>query len=312
LGYQIQLSLSGSELLIYNSIAKLFHLLLLYGILIFFARREQNDIPLRYQAVPLILCQAASTYTCYQLFFSLIDGQNSTADTIGALCLLYVNIVICVYAQKLKQTYYLRSQAQLAQEKLQAQQAYYQDAIQRQEETRALWHDIKKYLLVMESLAHSGEHTKLHTAYEEIRGKYTYLESAVDVGHPVVNAILAYAVRQAHSAEINLTMDVWVSPALELSPADLYVIIGNTVDNAVEACKSLPKEARKLHLTLRQTNHILFYEITNPYSPHADDKPGPIHGYGLKNVEKCVKDHRGEMSIAQETGQFTVSVRLTV
>ncbi len=244
-----------------------------------------------------------------------MNGSNSTAVIVEVLSLLYINVTICVYVERLKYTYLLREQAKIAEQKLRAQQAYYQDAIERQEETRTLWHDIKKYLLAMESLVQKGEHDKIGTAYEEIRGKFKYLENVVDVENPIVNGILAYAVGQTREAGIDLTMDIWVGNELRISPSDLYVIIGNTVDNATEACSQLPKENRKIHIILRQTNHMLFYEISNPFNPDYSDvhkKTGQIHGYGLRNVEKCVKNNSGDMSISKNESVFTVSIRLTI
>ena len=313
-GLPVHLNLSGVERFVYYSIAHILALLILYCIATFLNRNRYN-VPLRHHAIPLILCQIASAYACYQSFFSLMNGSNSTAVIVEVLCLLYINVTICVYVERLKYTYLLREQAKIAEQKLRAQQAYYQDAIERQEETRTLWHDIKKYLLAMESLVQKGEHDKIGTAYEEIRGKFKYLENVVDVENPIVNGILAYAVGQTREAGIDLTMDIWVGNELRISPSDLYVIIGNTVDNATEACSQLPKENRKIHIILRQTNHMLFFEISSLCDPEHSDiykKTGQIHGYGLRNVEKCVKDNSGDMNISKNESVFTVSIQLTV
>lgn len=311
LGMSVQLNLTGLARLTYHSTAKLLHLMFLYCI-VTFLNRNRYQIPLRYHAIPLILCQLGSAYTCYQSFFSLTRDSNATAVTIEVLCLLYINIIICVYVEKLKETYLLREQRQIAEQKLHLQQIYYQDMIKRQEETRALWHDMKKYLLAMETLAQSGEPNQLQATYEEIRGQFAYLERTVDVGNPVVNGILSYAVEKAHEKNIDLSMDVWIDAELKISPSDLYVIIGNTIDNSVDACATLPKEQRKIHLILHQKKHMLFYEITNPFNDSGAKKPGQIHGYGLKNVESCVKNNNGTMSILQKDRQYTVSIRLSV
>lgn len=313
-GLPVHLNLSGIERFAYHCISRILHLLLLYCFVVFI-NRQRYDVPLRYHAIPLILCQIASAYACYQSFFALMNGSNSTAVIVEVLCLLYINVTICVYVERLKYTYLLREQAKIAEQKLHAQQEYYRDAIERQDETRALWHDIKKYLLAMESLAQEGKDGEIRTAYEEIRGKFKYLEDIVDVENPVVNGILAYAARQTREAGIYLTMDIWVGKELRISPSDLYVIVGNTVDNATEACSQLPKENRKIHIILRQTNHMLFYEISNPFDPdHLDvhKKSGQIHGYGLRNVEKCVKNNSGDMNISKNESVFTVSIRLTI
>jgi len=311
IGLPVHLNLEGIELLAYHGTVKLLHLILLY-FMVNLLNRKRYNVPLQYHALPLILCQIASTYICYQSFFSLVNGERSVAITAEVVCLLFINVILCIYVEKLKETYFLREQNQIAEQKLYAQQTYYRDAIERQEETRSLWHDIKKYLLAMESLAQREKNFDLQEVYQEIHSKFKYLEEIVDVGNPVVNGILSYTAKQAQEECIVLTMDVWVDQDLKVSPSDLYVIIGNTADNAVDACSKLPEEKRKIHMILRQKNHMLFYEVTNPYIKLNIEKPGPFHGYGLKNVEKCVKRNNGEIRIHQDDTLFTVSIRLTV
>jgi len=83
------------------------------------------------------------------------------------------------------------------------------------------------------------------------------------------------------------------------------------LDNAIEACKFLPKEQRYIHLQLRAVNEMLFLQVKNLY---CKDYPlrvrGKNHGYGLQNVRKCVKKYDGDISTQQQNGVFLLSLRL--
>ena len=63
---------------------------------------------------------------------------------------------------------------------------------------------------------------------------------------------------------------------------------------------------------MRQSNHLLYYELKNPYLPGEAPKKGGIHGYGLRNVRACVEKDKGSMDITTDNGFFTVSVQLNV
>ena len=104
------------------------------------------------------------------------------------------------------------------------------------------------------------------------------------------------------AAEINakLELDVWISPELSIPPADLFIIIGNTLDNALETCAQLPVEARTIHVILRQNNQLLYYEASNPCAQQPKPKQGSIHGYGLKTVKQCVEMNGGTMETVAE------------
>ena len=96
---------------------------------------------------------------------------------------------------------------------------------------------------------------------------------------------------------------------IPISAVDLYVIIGNTFDNAIEACVSLPEEFRHINLKLRMQKSMLLYSIENPYVEKKLHLQGKYHGYGLKNVQKCVEKYHGTMSVSHDTS-FVCTIRL--
>ena len=64
--------------------------------------------------------------------------------------------------------------------------------------------------------------------------------------------------------------------------------------------------------TLRQKNHVLLYEISNPIPQVSVKKAGVIHGYGLENVKECVNRNSGFISVKTENDIFCVSITLNV
>ena len=106
-------------------------------------------------------------------------------------------------------------------------------------------------------------------------------------------------------------MDVQVPQEVFVTAADLYVLLGNTLDNALEACSELAAGDRKIVLQLRMHTEVLFYKISNPYiDSHLRRKRNQFHGYGLKNVQHCVNRYHGNLEICTENGIFSVSAHL--
>ena len=173
-----------------------------------------------------------------------------------------------------------------------------------QEETRALWHDIKKYLLAIQTDGAEG------SAMRELQERVEDVSRVVDVGNRVLDVILNAYLRQAEENQTRLTLDVQVPPELFVSTADLYVLFGNTLDNALDACAELPEEKRQICLVLRVQNDMLFYQIENPYSVQKKSARRSGHGYGLKNVQSCIKKYSGTVTISRENSTFQLSARL--
>lgn len=230
---------------------------------------------------------------------------------VSAIGLLYVNIVIVLYAERAKSASDQKLQAELAEHHYAMQEQYYTQLRSEQEETRAMFHDINKYMQAMRTLAAEGNVAEVNQMMAETQELFDSLTTVVDVGNSVVSVILNEYREITEDADISFTFDVSVPQNLGISAVDLYVLMGNTLDNAVEACASVPAEERYIRIQMRTYHNILFYQIENPFAEgYPQRSRGKNHGYGLQNVRKCVEKHDGHMSVSQNDNKFILSMRL--
>lgn len=239
------------------------------------------------------------------------DSGMSVPILTSAIGLLYLNIVIILYAERAKSASDQQLQMELAEHHYAMQEQYYAQLRSEQEETRAMFHDINKYMQAMRTLAAEANIVEASQMLDETQKIFDSLRTVVDVGNSVVSVILNEYKANTDESDIRFDFDVSVPHNLGITAVDLYVILGNTLDNAIEACCSLPEEQRYINLQLRTYHSILFYQIENPYSvEHPQKFKRKNHGYGLQNVRRCVEKHHGHMSISQEDGKFVLSLRL--
>lgn len=230
---------------------------------------------------------------------------------VSAIGLLYVNIVIALYAERAKSASDQKLQAEQAEHHYAMQEQYYTQLRSEQEETRAMFHDINKYMQAMRTLAAEGSLAEVNQMMVETQELFDSLTTVVDVGNSVVSVILNEYREITEDADISFTFDVSVPQNLGISAVDLYVLMGNTLDNAVEACASVPAEERYIRIQMRTYHNILFYQIENPFAEgYPQRSRGKNHGYGLQNVRKCVEKHDGHMSVSQNDNKFVLSMRL--
>lgn len=230
---------------------------------------------------------------------------------VSAIGLLYVNIVIVLYAERAKSASDQKLQAELAEHHYAMQEQYYAQLRSEQEETRAMFHDINKYMQAMRTLAAEANAAEVSKMMAETQELFESLNTVVDVGNSVVSTILNEYREIMEDAEISFDFDVSVPKNLGISAVDLYVLLGNTLDNAIEACQSLPVEDRYIRIQMRTYHSILFYQIENPYAKEYPKRSREKnHGYGLQNVRKCVEKYDGHVSISQNENKFVLSMRL--
>lgn len=273
---------------------------------------RKNDSIIPRWTIPLVVGQLFSIFAeALLLQLSIYENISAFYIAIYSACLLYINLVICFYTETIKTAYNERHMRELAEQQLQIQVSYYEKEQQARDATRALWHDIKKYTNATQDLFQHGDMENAVQSLQQATTALSEIHQTVDVGNAVVNGILERALEQVQNQGISLDFDVWVSDQLPISAVDLYIIMGNTIDNAIEACQQVPAaDSPTISLTLRQQNHTLFYAIDNPISAKQGKKPGDVHGYGIRNVKNCVAKYHGTTTVSKQDGVFSVQIQL--
>lgn len=186
-------------------------------------------------------------------------------------------------------------------------------------QTRILRHDLKIRLVALHSLL---ETEKTEAAKKEIEKMLQ--ENALN-GHGIANtgnlaldALINYKNNSASSEGIQIKCFLNVPSDIFVESTDLCVILGNLLDNALEAVQRLPQEDRLVSLTVHLTKNTLIITVENPFRNEIlVDRYGNIqshktgeHGIGLLSVERTAEKYAGNTIIHHENGIFHVTVVL--
>lgn len=299
----------GAARLIYVVFSNLIQIPLLILVSHFF-NREESDLRIVW-LLPLISIQLASISVCYVVQCHAADKDFPDYMVFFMAVLLFVNIMIVFYVEALRKNEKEKYLAELTEQHYHLQIEYYQQLLEKQQETKALWHDIKKYTAAMQAVAAQNDSEQLRQIAQAAADAYERVKDISAVGNPVVDALLNQYLRSAKENQIQVLLDITIPEVLAISTLLLSVVIGNTFDNAIEACRLIAPEKRMIHLQLRKQNRILFYSIENPYIDAVTQlRVGKHHGYGLKNVERAVNQNNGNFQLEKVDGNFIVKIRL--
>lgn len=300
---------AGAVRVIYVVFSNLLQIPLLILVSHFF-NREESDLRIVW-LFPLISIQLASISVCYVVQGHAADKDFPDYMVFFIAVLLFVNIMIAFYVEALRKNEKEKYLAELTEQHYHLQIEYYQQLLEKQQETKALWHDIKKYTAAMQAVAAQNDSEQLRQIAQAAEDAYERVKDISAVGNPVVDALLNQYLRSAKENQIQVLLDITIPEVLAISTLLLSVVIGNTFDNAIEACRLINPEKREIHLQLRKQNRILFYSIENPYIDAVTQlRVGKHHGYGLKNVERAVNQNNGNFQLEKVDGNFIVQIRL--
>ena len=300
---------AGAARVIYVVFSNLIQIPLLILVSHFF-NREESDLRIVW-LLPLISIQLASISVCYVVQCHAADKDFPDYMVFFMAVLLFVNIMIVFYVEALRKNEKEKYLAELTEQHYHLQIEYYQQLLEKQQETKALWHDIKKYTAAMQAVAAQNGSEQLRQIAQAAEDAYERVKDISAVGNPVVDALLNQYLRSAKENQIQVLLDITIPEVLAISTLLLSVVIGNTFDNAIEACRLIAPEKRVIHLQLRKQNRILFYSIENPYIDAVTQlRVGKHHGYGLKNVERAVNQNNGNSQVEKSKGLFVIQIRL--
>lgn len=133
------------------------------------------------------------------------------------------------------------------------------------------------------------------------------------------SVLINHALYRSERNGIRLDLRLHDADLSMLSDMDLTILFANLLDNAIEACTSLPAEKRKIQLILEQEMGFLIIHITNPFAelaplPHhkyGSTKPGHM-GVGLSNVRQTVEKYHGVFSVDTDAEVFAVAITIPV
>lgn len=292
-------------------IARLIFLLLLM-LLKLFSKKQSDTLSFKW-ILPLLPGQLLSISCCLFLLRDLLDTNRpfSVLQGVFLATLFYLNIVMIFVVEWMRSSESRQKQNELLEQQYEIQQTYYQRLHESQEETRALWHDMQKYVSAVEAVQNASGRSAADVLAKEVKERVDRICPVVDVGNNMVSAILDEYRAQAAQLGIALKLDILIPPVLNISPIDLYVILGNTLDNAFNACGVLPERDRWVQVKMRKQNNLLLYQLSNAKSDKiAVHRRGKYHGYGLKNVQRSVNRYFGQISISNLPDLYSISIRM--
>ncbi len=185
-------------------------------------------------------------------------------------------------------------------------------------QTRAWRHDLHSHIQAMKALRAEEKNGELDAYLEKLEDDLKGVDKVVKTGNVTVDAILNSKLSLARARNIDVRVKASVPDQLPVSAVELCVIVGNLLDNAMEAClRQNDEEERFIRVYMGAKKERLYLSVTNtaPGLPQKRDgrflsHKGETHGFGLLRIDRIIARADGYLSRAAEEGAFTTEVLL--
>lgn len=187
-------------------------------------------------------------------------------------------------------------------------------------ENRRLIHDFRQHLRTLTGIAReNGDQQVL-----DYLGQVSQITE--DAASPLLpsfcsnmalDAILRYYYNHALARHIAMDIHISLPDSLPLTDVELCTVLGNLLENAVEACERQVCGNPAIYLASRENTHAWFLLVENSYNGHIKMKNGrflshksskPRPGIGLESARKIIENRGGTLDIYPMTEKFRVGI----
>lgn len=277
------------------------------------AKRRSFSLHYRYY----ILFILVPIISIYQLNVLTVYNEINIHYFLSAVGFLFINVMIIYIFDTMIDKFQFKLENARLQQQMDYQDANYEKNVHSFKSIKRIIHDTNQQLLYIEECIKRNEPAAalehIHTTLNKVEGAY----QRVNTGHLVIDALVTNTLNigAANGIRIDTKLNLF-SPEIPVDRYDLCVVLGNMLDNALEASKHVRiAEDRYVVVKIFSNESALFIHILNHMENEVahlrSQKPNPEnHGIGLTNIARICDKYGGNMTIETKRKVFHNMVML--
>lgn len=288
-----------------------------------FTKDEIKELPVRYSFM-LVLIQIGSIYIMNNIFmlgYRLHSNRANIQSAVTAVILLGVNVLVFYIYIKLADDLQLRRMTSVYEQQLDLCERHQQERELSILQLRDVRHNMKNNLVSILAYAENGDNEKIIRFVNEIMEEGGIKTSTVtNSGNIVIDSLIGYWYVEAKKVGIDFSVNLNIPMEMPFRGADICLILGNLLENAVEAAqKAEGKKYIRLHMKYDKNNLLLFVENnykgvlikTKDKRLKSTKTDAGNHGVGLSSVYRIAAKYHGVVTIDDGvTNRFLIRVVL--
>ncbi|MDE7424904.1 MAG: GHKL domain-containing protein [Lachnospiraceae bacterium] len=279
-----------------------------------------SEIPLKYFLI-ILLIPVGSIYMMHHIFLiAAIHSEYEIFSATASFLLFVVNYVIFEVYDWISRDAELREQNRLYAQQLElcSHQAEERESLYL--EIRRIRHDLKKHLLVLLEMVRSGQRNETEKYITQLLdvGIGNRPEEVSHSGNIVIDSLINNTYTLAQKDNINFNINVFIPAALPFESGHLAIILGNLIENSLEACREIKEGKRFINLDISYIKEVFQLSISNNYQKkrkkdnighYITTKNDTIyHGLGLSSIKHAVANYQGQVEIVDDDNEFQVII----
>lgn len=253
------------------------------------------------------------------LFKIIVEFYKQTADIVWIIWLLLLICALCIMSfwlaygayqgkQQKKRSEYLRKQ-------MNVQQQTYIQQYENIRKVRKTQHDMKHRLVVIEQLLIEKDYERAQSYTKEFLAELDAVKE-FKYGDNTLSTLLLIKEETARERGVRMEINAEAINTTRVSEMDLTMIVGNLLDNAIEAAEKV-EDHPEVYVIIK-TKSILYISVKNRVKDTDIIKTGKpdyttkentlLHGFGIACIRELVDRNGGRLDMEASDGWFRTEI----
>lgn len=291
--------------------------LVMFGIAVFISKIQNEKSKKTFRLASIIAIMGLfGTIALSQQSIILLNNDQLTAWLIMAILVMIAVLLFNLNSQHAMEREIFR----LRQEHTELLEHDYQILSNTYAANAKLFHDFHNHIEVLYRYLTQGSSMEAIKYLEELRTPIKLITETVWTGDEAIDYLISSKLSIAEQEQIKTTVNIEFPRKTDIRSTDLCTILGNLLDNALEASCIAKDNLRFLSLTIRRINDMLVIKIENGCEKDQYQKSGELqtskennglHGWGLSSARTATEKYDGTLETTYKNGVFQAVVILS-
>lgn len=304
--------------IIYLLGCKIAHLVFYKLILMIF--KKDKNLDLKNSVLSLLFTVMTALGLGILMIISVIGDFNGMEFLVVILSLVLISLNVILYAMIHQVQGLLKSKYELSliNERIYSERSRIEDAYTIWENIRKLKHDLKNHFTVLLGKLGEDDTESCKKYISELNRTVESMGNLIKSGNSVIDYLINTKLSNIENTQVLISG--YVGNYTDVEEVDLACILGNIIDNAIEAQTKVSKEKRiELHFLQKNSSRVIICKnaisesVLQKNKSLESTKESPhLHGLGHQIVESAVQKYNGMINYFEEEGMFGVQIVLPI
>lgn len=262
------------------------------------------------------------TYVIFNYNLNDITTVDLRLSAVLVAILVFTNVVVLKVYQLLIREFEIKRNHNLLEQQVELRKEHSQEIELMLNNIRKINHNIKHNYLTLKGYLEENNITEAKQYLEEMINESIGKVSISDTGNMAIDTIVNAKYLRMVEHNISFKQDINIPAAIPFLGVDLSILIGNILENSIEANLRVDEDKRYIELYITYENNYLILTCVNSFNGLIEKTPSGIiqtikkdkvnHGLGLESIQSICNKYRGKSHVEHSNETFTVKALLFI